>query len=198
MQDEGTTRRGYCQCGCGHRTNPAPYTLAKNGNIRGEPQRFIHGHNGRVSIHTLYVVEDRGHETPCWIWQGGQTGNGYGRTKYAGRMRPATHAFWMDAGNGPVPDGLQLDHLCFVPLCVNPAHVEPVTPEENNRRKRDRKLTEADVAEIRAMAAIEEEARIARGRSRRRRGWQDDVARRYGITRDYVKQITKGERRVRG
>ncbi|MFF4531456.1 HNH endonuclease signature motif containing protein [Streptomyces sp. NPDC001407] len=35
---------------------------------------------------------------------------------------------------GEVPDGLQIDHLCRNALCVNPAHLEPVTPSENIRR----------------------------------------------------------------
>ena len=35
---------------------------------------------------------------------------------------------------GSIPDGLHLDHLCRVPACVNPEHLEPVTLAENNRR----------------------------------------------------------------
>ncbi|MEV7034630.1 HNH endonuclease signature motif containing protein [Streptomyces sp. NPDC093272] len=37
---------------------------------------------------------------------------------------------------GPIPAGMELDHLCFVTMCVNPTHMEPVTPEENLRRRR--------------------------------------------------------------
>jgi hypothetical protein len=35
---------------------------------------------------------------------------------------------------GPIPEGLHLDHLCRVPACVNPTHLEPVTPRENALR----------------------------------------------------------------
>ena len=35
---------------------------------------------------------------------------------------------------GPIPEGLHIDHLCFVRLCVNPDHLEPVTLHENNVR----------------------------------------------------------------
>lgn len=38
---------------------------------------------------------------------------------------------------GPVPTELQIDHLCFVRECVNPAHLEAVTPQVNNDRRRD-------------------------------------------------------------
>lgn len=35
---------------------------------------------------------------------------------------------------GSIPDGLEIDHLCFVPACVNPDHLEAVTGLENKRR----------------------------------------------------------------
>ncbi len=55
---------------------------------------------------------------------------GYGRDA---RTRRAHRALWI-AVNGPVPDGLQLDHLCRVRHCVNPSHLEPVTPRQNSLR----------------------------------------------------------------
>lgn len=42
----------------------------------------------------------------------------------------AIYARWI----GKIPDGMQLDHLCRNPSCVNPAHLEPVTSKENTRR----------------------------------------------------------------
>lgn len=59
----------------------------------------------------------------CWIWTGGVNNSGYGphRQVYE-RMR------------GAVAPGLQLDHLCRVRRCLNPAHMEPVTAKENNSR----------------------------------------------------------------
>jgi hypothetical protein len=79
-------------------------------------------------------VEDRGYETPCWIWTGARGGNGtdYGRF-WLTRQRCA-HVCAFEVLVGLVPEGLELDHLCRVPLCVNPAHLEPVTHAENMRR----------------------------------------------------------------
>lgn len=44
------------------------------------------------------------------------------------------HRFMYELLVGPIPDGMELDHLCRNPPCVNPVHLEPVTPQENQRR----------------------------------------------------------------
>jgi hypothetical protein len=68
----------------------------------------------------------------CWLWTAAQL-NGYGAIKVAGRFRGA-HRVSYELHKGPVPDGLVLDHLCRVPFCVNPDHLEPVTIGENISR----------------------------------------------------------------
>ena len=55
--------------------------------------------------------------------------HGYG--KYADR---GAHRVVYEFLVGPIQKGLQLDHLCRVRACVNPAHLEPVTAKENTRR----------------------------------------------------------------
>lgn len=69
----------------------------------------------------------------CWIWSGPCDSDGYGKVTWSGRFRRA-HRVAYELSIGPIPEGLQLDHLCRDPGCVNPAHLEPVTHQENMRR----------------------------------------------------------------
>jgi hypothetical protein len=69
----------------------------------------------------------------CWIWTAETGRDGYGRTKADGR-RVMAHRLVYTLLAGPIPAGLQLDHLCRVRSCVNPAHLEPVTSRENTLR----------------------------------------------------------------
>lgn len=65
----------------------------------------------------------------CWRWTASIDAYGYGRIT----NRPA-HRVSYEVHVGPIPDGLQLDHLCRVRSCVNPNHLEPVTLYENLMR----------------------------------------------------------------
>lgn len=74
----------------------------------------------------------------CHIWTGAmfslKSSHGeYGAFWHNGQNRCA-HIFSYELHRGPVPEGLELDHLCRVRCCVNPSHLEPVTPQENCRR----------------------------------------------------------------
>lgn len=71
----------------------------------------------------------------CWLWLGGKAAGRYGGFYDRGKWRPA-HLVAYEELVGPVPDGLELDHLCRVTHCVNPDHLEPVTHGDNVRRGR--------------------------------------------------------------
>lgn len=77
-----------------------------------------------------YVAIDENH---CWIWQRAQNGVGYGVFSIDKNIYLA-HRVAYTAAKGPIPDGLFLDHLCRVPSCINPDHLEPVTAAENLAR----------------------------------------------------------------
>ena len=65
----------------------------------------------------------------CWLWIGAKT-EGYGLLSVEGRNVLAYRLSY-ELVVGSIPAGLTLDHLCRVPACVNPAHLEPVTMREN-------------------------------------------------------------------
>ncbi len=66
----------------------------------------------------------------CWLWLGKVADTGYGKASLAGREVYA-HRLFYETHVGPILPGLTLDHLCRVRLCVNPAHMEPVTRAQN-------------------------------------------------------------------
>lgn len=83
----------------------------------------------------IWRYVDTGDITGCWPWCGTISQQGYGQIYMGGKpKRRAAHRAMYELLVGPVPDGLDLDHLCRNRRCVNPAHLEPVTRSENMRR----------------------------------------------------------------
>lgn len=74
-------------------------------------------------------------ESGCWNWTAAKGVGGYGRFRSGGREPIVLpHRWSYEHYVGPIPDGLQIDHLCRNPSCVNPAHLEAVTASENCQR----------------------------------------------------------------
>lgn len=78
----------------------------------------------------------------CWYWAGRH--NNVGRpyiqlwVRGEGHYRCQMASRWVyEVLVGPIPVGLDLDHLCRNKVCVNPDHVEPVTRAENMARRPD-------------------------------------------------------------
>jgi hypothetical protein len=72
-------------------------------------------------------------DTGCWEWQGYADVHGYGQMGLGNKVY-LVHRLSYEAHVGPIPDGMMIDHLCRYPRCVNPAHLDVVTPRENLMR----------------------------------------------------------------
>ncbi len=70
----------------------------------------------------------------CWQWTGAKTDKGYGHISVGSGVCRMAHRVSWEIHRGPIPDGLQIDHLCRNRSCVNPDHLEPVTPTVNIQR----------------------------------------------------------------
>jgi hypothetical protein len=77
-----------------------------------------------------YIEQAGPLETPCWITPYRPGDRGYISIEHEGK-RQRGHCFFYQELIGPIPDKLQLDHLCRVRHCVNPLHLEPVTQRTN-------------------------------------------------------------------
>src|SRR5690606_22520854 len=124
-------RDGHCSdCSCHSwpvSAEEAPYLA---GEVESPPRRYSS---------TALPLEDKleywtARTIGCWYWLG-TTDRGRGRVFHQGRWLRA-HRAWYEESVGPIPEGLELDHLCRNRICVRPDHMEPVTPEENQRRAR--------------------------------------------------------------
>ena len=83
-----------------------------------------------------YVPEPN---TGCWLWHGAANEWGYGHVCVRGAVGDkgrniGAHRLMYEQTRGPIPGGMHLDHLCRTPACINPDHLEPVTPRENTMR----------------------------------------------------------------
>ena len=159
---------GYCQCGCGNKTNLVEKNCTFPFRIKGEPYKYLFGHHKNLDGPT---VEDRfwakvGVHGPdeCWPWKGCINKRwGYGTFRYKRKDELAHRVLWM-INVGPIPYGMKICHHCDNPPCCNPVHLflgthqdnmsdmvkkgrQPVNKGEKNPHS---KLTETDVLNIRS------------------------------------------------
>lgn len=131
----------------------------------------------------LWRLVDRGSADECWPWIGSTNQEGYGHIRKGGKYSAnlGVHRVAYELLVGPIPDGLEIDHLCRNTRCVNPAHLEPVSSMVNAQRGRVAKLNPDDVRTIRAHYATGNFTQRALGRM-------------YGVSDVAISMIVRGKR----
>lgn len=85
-----------------------------------------------MDLDTFWRYVEKDGPNGCWLWLASVQPNGYARSPVPPDWN--AHRVAYRALVGDIPDGMQIDHLCRVRHCCNPAHLELVTPAENTRR----------------------------------------------------------------
>ena len=70
----------------------------------------------------------------CLVWAGLKNGGGYGHLQVNGRITGA-HRYAWERENGPIPDGMLIDHICHNRACVNVDHLRLATRQQNSSNR---------------------------------------------------------------
>lgn len=120
------------------RNNGAPVRLTPEVRLQHQLATRPFDVDPEVATRRFWPRVEREAPDECWTWLGTVGADGYGVWSHSTRGWRA-HRVAYELTVGPIGYGLTLDHLCCNALCVNPAHLEPVTLAENSRRQRDRR-----------------------------------------------------------
>jgi hypothetical protein len=126
---------GFCNCGCGQETTLVTRKDPSMGTVQTEPRKYIQGHNRRKPVR--YVEVPTGYRTNCWFWLLAKNPQGYGMCRDSTGKMALAHRFFYELEHGPIPEHLQCDHLCRVPACIRPDHIEPYRQPRTERKTRE-------------------------------------------------------------
>lgn len=100
----------------------------------------VRRHTTGLSVMARFMLKVVENDDGCWLWTGATSGTDRKYGRYCPEPTASTklemaHRVSYELFVGPIPEGLTIDHLCRVTLCVNPEHLEPVPLQENLRRR---------------------------------------------------------------
>lgn len=124
--DKPHERRGYC--------DSHARRLMLYGDPLGQSPMHLRGFTLSEKLLLNHAVDP---DSGCWRWTGAHSDKGYGDVRAHGNVTPV-HRVAYELWVGPIPEGLHIDHVlargCVHRDCLNPAHLEAVTQQENIRR----------------------------------------------------------------
>lgn len=109
--------RGYCRAHFEQLKKGKPLTPINFQNRRGAPTRV------RLDSFSIQVGE-------CRVWIGYKNPEGHGRINVDGKLAMAHRVAW-ELENGPIPEGLVIDHKCYNRSCIKVSHLQVVTIRQN-------------------------------------------------------------------
>ncbi len=100
--------------------------------LHGKPERLDRETPSHYDRFWGFALPQEG----CWEWSGYTSRDGYPRLSISNDPKRIVlaHRVSYELHKGPIPEGLQIDHLCHNKSCTNPDHLEAVTGAENTRR----------------------------------------------------------------
>lgn len=123
------SKRGQCsapecaeQVKCNGLCNVHNSRMYRTGSLDAKPNY----HDPEKCFEGRTKLDDNG----CLVWTGNLGGSGYGRINVNGKRMKA-HRYAWERVNGPIPEGLMIDHMCFNRACVNVEHLRLATRAQN-------------------------------------------------------------------
>lgn len=188
---------GYCHCGCGEKTTVSKYNDPSRDCVKGQPLRFISGHNSRSqkfqttesSFWNRVAILS---PSECWLWQGAINDDGYGILRFRGEAHKSHRLAWI-LTNGE-PGDLHVLHRCDNRRCCNLSHLFLGTHADNMKdmalkgRGTKRcgedvpisKLKEKDIFAILELHEVQEMTQTA-------------IARLYNVSQPNIGNIVRGD-----
>ena len=129
--------RGYLCCHKhrppGSEPRPSPEAFRVGGSVRLGVGMMAKRGRPRVDAPERFWAKVNKSGGGCWEWTGPKARGGYGAF-WTGTKQVGAHCYAYELLIGPIPEGCEIDHLCRNHGCVNAAHMEAVTHQENTLR----------------------------------------------------------------